>query len=255
MATLQHMKSIARWTLAVTVGLWMAMPVQAQQGLVRIGAEDDWAPFSSVKDGKPHGMAVELVQAIFAEAGIPLELVPLPYARCMEDAKRGRLAGCFDTVPDAELQKDFLFHAQPLFVDELWILGRSASKASNLKTADLSGKRVIVTHGYTYGDVFERKADMVRVTAPHDINALRMLVAERGEFAVVYRRITQHLERGSAQELRGKFKRVGKLEDAALYLSFSRQYPQAESLVQRFNEAHTRLRKNDSLQKIEKRWN
>jgi polar amino acid transport system substrate-binding protein len=233
----------------------MVLSAYAQQVVVRIGAEDDWAPFSSVRGGKPYGMAVELVQAIFAEAGIPLELVPLPYARCMEDAKRGRLAGCFDTLPDAALRKDYFFHAQPLFVDELWILGRTANTAVNLKTADLSDKRVIITHGYTYGDAFETNAAIRRITAPHDINALRMLVAERGEFAVVYRRITQHLERGSAQDLRGKFKRVGKLEDAALYLSFSRQYPDVQTIVSRFESAHTRLIKNGSLQKIEKRWN
>lgn len=211
MATRQRMQELGRRTAALVAGLWMALSAHAQHEPVRIGAEDDWAPFSSVKEGLPHGMAVDLVQAIFAEAGIPLELVPLPYARCMEDAKRGRLAGCFDTLPDAGLRKDYIFHAQPLFVDELWILGRATSAAGNLKTADLADKHVIVTHGYTYGDAFESNAAIHRVTAPHDINALRMLVAERGDFAVVYRRITRHLERGSAQDLRGKFKRVGKL--------------------------------------------
>lgn len=255
MATLQPMRRMVHWTLAATLGLWMLSAAHAQQAPVRIGAEDDWAPFSSVKDGKPHGMAVELVQAIFAEAGIPLELVPLPYARCMDDAKRGRLAGCFNTVPDAVLRKDFLFHAQPLFAEELWVLARTAHPANHLKAADLAGKRVIVTHGYTYGDAFESNALIQRVSAPHDINALRMLVAERGEFAVVFRRVAHYLERGAAKDVQGKFKQVGTLEDATLYLSFSRQYPQAQTLVHRFDEAHLRLRKNASLQKIEKRWN
>ena len=47
----------------------------------------------------------------------------------------------------------------------------------------------------------------------------------------------------------------GKLDDAALYLSFSRRYPDVQGLVRRFNAAHVRLRKNGVLQKIEKRWN
>lgn len=251
MAMLRRMKSAGRWVVALLV----AGAVHAQAVPVRIGAEDDWAPFSSARNNQPHGMAVELVQAIFAEAGLALELVPLPYARCMDEARRGRLAGCFNTLPDAALRKDFLFHARPLFVDELWILGPAASTESRLRTADLAGRRVIVTHGYTYGDAFEGDARIERVPAPHDINALRMLVAGRGELAVVYRRITRHLERSSAQDLRGQFKQVGKLEDAALYLSFSRQYPDVQALVRRFDEAHARLRANGSLQKIEKRWN
>lgn len=248
------MARIQRWLLGLCCLLLAALGA-AHGEVVRIGAEDDWAPYSSAKEGGPQGMAVDLVQAIFAEAGMQLELVPLPYARCMEDAKRGRLAGCFDTLPDAALRKDYLFHAQPLFVDELWVLARSENPSAKLKTADLAGKRVIVTHGYTYGDAFESNAAIERITAPRDSNALRMLVAGRGEYAVVYRRITRHLLRGDAQDLEGKFKQVGKLEDAALYLSFSRQYPDVQAIVQRFDAAHARLRKSGALQKIEKRWN
>lgn len=246
------------WTrvVAVALGLVLAWAAHAQAiDPVRIGAEDDWAPFSSVHQGEPQGMAVELVQAIFDEAGIAIELVPLPYARCMDEARRGRLAGCFDTLPDAQLRRDYLFHAKPLFTDELWILGRSSSPAAQLTVRSLEGRQVLVTHGYTYGDVFESNPRIARTVAPHDSNALRMLVAERAEFAVLYRRVTQHLLRTVAKDLQGKVKPVGKLDDAALYLSFSRQYPDVQNLVQRFDAAHARLRKNGVLQKIEKRWN
>lgn len=237
------------WGLALT---WGAI---AQTETIRIGAEDDWAPYSSVRDGVPQGMAVELVKAIFSEAGLSIELVPLPYARCMEETRRGRLAGCFDTLPDASLRKDYIFHNLPLFTDELWILARADNRATQMTAKSLTGKQVIVTHGYTYGDAFESNAAIQRVTAPYDVNALRMLVAERAEFAVVYRRVTQHLQRSTAQDLQGRIKPVGKLDDAALYLSFSRRYPDVQGLVRRFDAAHVRLRKNGVLQKIEKRWN
>lgn len=250
------MQTVWRQTVAVVAGLMLACAACAQaMAPIRIGAEDDWAPFSSAKDGQLRGMAVELVQAIFDEAGLAVELVPLPYARCMDETKRGRLAACFNTLPDASLRKDYVFHAKPLFTDEMWVLARTASLARGMTARNLSGKQVIVTHGYTYGDAFESNAAIQRVSAPYDINALRMLVAERGEFAVVYRRVTQYLQRGAAQDLQGKFKPVGQLDDAALYLSFSRQYPGVQTLVRRFDAAHARLRKNGVLQKIEKRWN
>lgn len=242
--------------VAMAAGCMVAWAAHAQTlDPIRIGAEDDWAPFSSAKDGEPQGLAVELVQAIFAEAGLAIELVPLPYARCMDEAKRGRLAGCFDTLPDASLRKDYLFHAKPLFTDAPWILARVDSPAERMTVQSLADKRVIVTHGYTYGEAFESNAAIQRVSAPYDINALRMLVAERADLAVVYRRVTQHLQRTVAQDLQGKFKPVGQLDEAALYLSFSRLYPDVQTLVRRFDEAHARLRKNGVLQRIEKRWN
>ena len=229
--------------------------VLAQGTQLRIGAEDDWAPFSSLSNGAPVGMAVDLVQAIFSEAGMPIQLVPLPYKRCMEEAKAGRIAGCFDTLPDDQLRKDYQFHAQPLFSDSILILARADDPVVRLGLSDLEGKKVIVTHGYTYGDAFEAKLSIQRISASHDINALRMLHAKRGDYALVYQRISHLLLSGEAKALLGKIKSVGPLTDAKLYIAFSRRYPGMEGIVQRFDAAHARLLKNQTISKIEKRWN
>lgn len=246
-----------RWlSWVILCGSLLAPPsAWAQPEVVRIGAEDDWAPFSSVQDGKPVGMAVELVKAIFAEAGIPLELVPLPYKRCMEEAKSGRLAGCFDTLPDAQLRRDYLFHATPLFSDPILILTRADNPAADLRLSSLAGKKVIVTHGYTYGDAFESNRTIQRVAANRDINALRMLDAKRADFAVVYRRITAALLRGEGKELRDKIKTVGQLTQADLFIAFSRQTPRIEDIIHRFEVAHAKLLKNQTISQIEQRWN
>ena len=71
---------------------------------IRIGAEDDWSPYSSVSKGKPVGFAVDVVRAAWAASGVDVELVPLPYARCMKEVDRGLLAGCFDTLHDPILE-------------------------------------------------------------------------------------------------------------------------------------------------------
>jgi polar amino acid transport system substrate-binding protein len=227
----------------------------AQIAPIRVGAEDDWAPFSSAKNGKPVGMAVELVQAIFAEAGMPLELVPLPYKRCLEETRLGRIAGCFDTLPDAQLRKAYLFHAYPLFSDPILILARNDSTESSLDLKGLESSRVIITHGYTYGDAFEANPWIQRVVASQDVNALRMLVAKRGDYALVYQRITNQLLRGEVQSLAGKIKPVGRLMNADLYIAFSRKYPGIDGILQRFDAAHSRLLKGPVIQQIEKRWN
>jgi polar amino acid transport system substrate-binding protein len=245
------------WFTVVLLCIVVLVPgmVAAQTVPLRIGAEDDWAPFSSVKDGKPVGMAVDLVQAIFAEAGIPIELVAVPYARCMEETKAGRLAGCFDTLQDANLRKDFRFHDKALFSDAILILARTENPISATNLKGLAGQKVIITHGYTYGDAFEADPAVRRVKASHDINALRMLDAKRGDYALIYERITNQLLRGEAQALRLKIKPVGVLTRADLYIAFSRKFQGMDGVLQRFNAAHLRLLKNQSLARIEERWN
>ncbi len=252
--------AIRPWIVAAAIGIWAVSVLPgawAQNTVVRIGAEDDWAPFSSlnVKTGKPQGMAVDLVQAIFAESGMALELVVLPYKRCLEETKWGRIAGCFDTLQDAELRREYRFHARPLFSDPIWILARNDSTAKNLDLKALGASKVIITHGYTYGDEFEANTTVQRVVASHDINALRMLDAKRADYALVYQRITKLLLRGDAQGLADKIKPVGQLINADLYIAFSRQYPGIDDIVQRFDAAHARLLKGPVLYQIEKRWN
>jgi polar amino acid transport system substrate-binding protein len=226
----------------------------AQPAPIRIGAEDDWAPFSSVKDGKPHGMAVDLVKAIFTEAGLAVEIISLPYKRCLEETRLGRIAGCFDTLPDAQLRKDYLFHSSPLFSDPILILTRSDNPVVVMDLKALEGQKVIITHGYTYGDAFERNTAVKRVVAGHDISALRMLNAKRGDYALVYQRITNLLLRTEVQSLGGKIKPVGQLTHADLYIAFSRNYPEVGELMRRFDVAHARLLKNQTIQNIDRQW-
>lgn len=219
-----------------------------------IGAEDDWAPFSSGRDGKAVGMAVELVEAIFAEASLPVRLVSMPYARCMNETQAGRIAGCFNTTPDEQLRRDYLFHARPLFSDPTLIVARAGTTAKALRVADLAGKHVAVTNGYTYGDAFEADKSIRRETVLRDINALRMVAAGRVEYAIVYRRILGHLLRGEGKDLASQLTVVGEVQMNELYLSFSRRHPEAHELLRRFDAAHARLVANGRLVAIGKRW-
>jgi polar amino acid transport system substrate-binding protein len=247
------MTSRCRWISFILAALF-ASTVSAQTKPLRIGAEDDWAPFSSGVNGKPEGMAVDMVRAIFAEAGIAIELLALPYARCMDEAKSGQIAGCFDTLPDAQLRQDYLFHAKPLFSDPIIILTRQNNPAKTMSAAGLSGQTVIITNGYTYGDAFEANKSVRRMVAGKDINTLRMLEAGRGEYALVYSRIARRLLRGPAQDMADKVKSLGTLEDANLYISFSRQAPGIAEIVARFDAAHERLVKSGALAVIGRRW-
>jgi polar amino acid transport system substrate-binding protein len=240
------------WCFAVLCVL--ALNAAAQTKPLRIGAENDWAPFSSAENGQPVGMAVDIVRAIFAQADIPIQLVALPYARCMLETKAGKLAGCFDTLPDAQLQRDYLFHAKPLFSDPMLILTRTESKVSAAKVQDLQGKRVLITHGYSYGDEFENNFLIQRVESSSDLSNLRMLVAGRADYSIVYRRILDHQLRGNAKDIASQIKPVGQLSNAQLYLSFSRSYPGLPAVVERFNEAHNRLLRDGTITAIAKKW-
>lgn len=82
--------------------------------VVTLGAEDDWAPYSSVVDRQAKGFAVDVVREAYALVGIGTKFDVLPYSRCMAATKAGTLMACFDAVPNSMIAGDYLWPELPL---------------------------------------------------------------------------------------------------------------------------------------------
>jgi polar amino acid transport system substrate-binding protein len=241
----------------MAVLLWSTLAFAGER--IRIGAEDDWSPYSSSVNGKPQGFAVDLVRAAWAASGLDVELVPLPYARCMKEVDRGDLAGCFDTLRDPVLESRYRWHQQPLFQARIGIYGRAnpgitsgvASKSVALDM--LRGKRIGTTHGYDYGAAFDNDRSMLRDEAPSDLSSLRKLVAGRVDYVLVFDRVANaiakmHPELGQAYSLQGV------LVEPQLYISFSPKYPDIDRIVALFDQGMSKIRKSGEYARIEAQW-
>ncbi len=244
-----HLNRLCIWVLLL-VGA-----VACAGDRIRIGAEDDWSPYSSVSKGKPVGFAVDVVRAAWAAAGVDVELVPLPYARCMKDVDRGVLAGCFDTLRDPILESRYLWHSQPLFRARIGIYGRAenGNERTDLSLASLRGKRVGVTHGYDYGEAFDGDSTMLRDVAPSDLSSFRKLLAARVDYVLVFDRVANAIAKAHPELGKG-FSLQGVLVEPNLYISFSRTYPGIERIVMQFDQGLAKVRSSGEYARIDARW-
>lgn len=64
-------------------------------------------------------MSADIVRAAFAASGSSVQLAPYPYSRCMELARSGSLAACFNTTPDAHIRAEFLLPQEMLLSDDI----------------------------------------------------------------------------------------------------------------------------------------
>ncbi len=246
------------WSWAVSAlvsvaGVLVASPVDAAQ-LIRIGAEDDWRPYSYVVEGKPVGFAVDLARAAWAAAGVEVELVPLPYARCMKEVDNGTLAGCFNTLRDARTEDRYRWHKRPLYKARIAIYGRSdATATGRVDREGLLGFRVGVTNGYDYGAAFDNDARMQRDVAPSDLVSLRKLVVGRVDYALVFDRVAQEIARVHPDLGQG-FTQRGVLVEPLLYISFTRRMPGVEALIARFDAGLDAVHKSGEYARIEAKW-
>ncbi|MDZ7891589.1 MAG: transporter substrate-binding domain-containing protein [Rhodoferax sp.] len=220
---------------------------------VQIGAEDDWRPYAYTLAGKPMGFSVELVQAAWAAAGVEVELVALPYARCMREVEAGKLPACFNTLRDARTEDKYLWHRQPLFRARIGIYGRTDGPSDQVSLQSLNGKRIGVTNGYDYGSAFDDDPAMVRDVANSDLTSLRKLAAGRVDYALVYDRVANEIAVNNLA-LAQQFRLRGTLQEVSLYVSFSKRFEGAAALAQKFDAGLETIRKNGEYARIEARW-
>lgn len=222
--------------------------------VVTLGAEDDWAPYSSVVDRQAKGFAVDVVREAYALVGITAKFDVLPYSRCMSDTKAGTLLACFDAVPNAVIAKHYLWPKLPLFTTHMNVYALADSTAQNMVATKLEGRTVGVERGYEYGDEFDLNTKIVRKIVDKNFQGFRMLLARRIEFMAAEERIAKALFLRFPAEFGGKFKLVGTVATPGLFIAFSKSAPDSERYLKKFNEGYAILRNSPRYAEIEAKW-
>ncbi|MBK8159883.1 MAG: transporter substrate-binding domain-containing protein [Rhodospirillaceae bacterium] len=217
-------------------------------------AEDDWFPYSGERNNVAEGMAVDLVRAAYDAAGHQVTFISQPYARCLEEVEQGLQLGCFDTTREPENEARFLFHKVPLFAARIVIIAPVDSAAADLVAGDLQGERVAVTNGYTYGEPFQSDATVDKDVVTSDLAVLRLVALRRASYGVIYDRVMASLIAENAGELGGKVKVVGLLAEPELYVSFSKQRPEAAEAMAALDRGIALIKANGTYAAIEERW-
>ena len=231
-----------------------AHAVDANNTVVLAG-EDDWAPYSAAakpgadSESSPVGFSVDLVRAVLASQGIQVKIITVPFSRCMLYAKTGQVAGCFNATITDDNRNDYIWHQPVLFEDELSIFARAGKPSPELGLSDLRGQRVGYTNGYTYPSEFMHDSRIQKSVALTDAVLIRMLLAKRVDYILLYR-APGWLRIDNTPAFKGQLERVGALSLHGVFVAFSKQHPQGESLAKAFSAGLTQMRRDGSYQRM-----
>ncbi|MBC3809133.1 transporter substrate-binding domain-containing protein [Undibacterium seohonense] len=221
---------------------------------ITLVGEDEWYPYAALKDGRLKGYAVDLIDAAYAAVNVKVHFKSAPYARCLMLVETGQELGCFDSLKDRKLSKTFLFHEEPIFKAEIGIYALASSTENQLDFSALHGKRIGVTHGYTYTDEVDNDSGIKREVAPTDLSNLRKLLRQRSDYSLVYTRVVDYLTNQYASEFKGNIKQVGSISLQALYVSFSKQRKDSLRYAALLDQGLRKIKKNGTYQQIEQKW-
>jgi polar amino acid transport system substrate-binding protein len=129
----------ARLLIIALLSIWSTLAQAAEP--VRMAFQEHFPPFVEVKDGKPTGLAVDIVRAAAAKAGIDVEFLPVPFDQVHQTLKDGRADAIFPIAitPEREAQYDF---SSPLLMTGGAIFVR-APNPTPANFAALAGKTVV----------------------------------------------------------------------------------------------------------------
>jgi polar amino acid transport system substrate-binding protein len=224
----------------------LAVPVQAQNASVEL-VTGDYPPFSS-EDAPAMGVLSEVVVAAFKEQGVAAQLRFMPWQRGYMETRNGLHTATFPYVKNEERQRDFWF-SQPLYPDVVRLFVLPDVDAAQ----DWAGKSICVPQGYNMARVAPFiENQQARVERPPDmLNCFQML--QRGRVQAVWssETVAEFVTRDLRREgLRFKPLTLGLEYPVELYLIISRQLPQAQQWLERFNVGLAKIQKNGSYAKI-----
>ncbi|MCH8499961.1 MAG: transporter substrate-binding domain-containing protein [Marinobacter sp.] len=234
--------------------LWLLAGTAWAADEVVLAVEDDWAPYAAVlaPGQEPEGFAVDIVRAAFNSQGITVRLLAVPFNRCMFMAATGRVDGCFNATITTGNLEVYHWHQTPMFREALAIFGLAEAPHDGVTLADLSGKRVAYTLGYTYPTELMQREDVTFHGVQSDELLIRMLVAGRVDY-ILLNEMPGYLRLLDMPDAQGRVHKVGTISMDGFWIAFSREDSErSQSLAERFERGLAELKDSGRYASMER---
>lgn len=235
--------------LTLLLTLWIAPCVYAgRPAPLLVQVDDSNPPFMYQVNGVATGVYPALVKAVFARAGVPVQVQAKPWVRVLNDMDRGQggIAGVYRSNERAR-KWDF---STPLLTENIAVFMRRDADWAFTDFSDLNGRTIGTVRGWSYGDSFDTARAIPLLTAEDtqsDRHNLRKLASKRLDAVLA-------VEEAGVSALQSMG--ITSIAAAGRYLSSNPAhiaFPKSsdkEALLQRLNKAITELKREGELNRI-----
>ncbi|WP_460530795.1 substrate-binding periplasmic protein [Chitinimonas naiadis] len=213
----------------------------------------EWPPYFSAAL-KENGVFAHIVTMAFAREGLSVRYDFYPWKRALLLAEHGKIDGSPGWVMTDERAQTLLF-SDPVILSREVLFFRKEKPVEFNTLADLKGKVIGITLGYSYGDAFDKTVadgSLSTESASNDETNLRKLLAGRLDAVALNRGVGYHL-------LASKFSPVerARLVDSRQYLSekqsrlaIGKALPGATALMASFNRGLAKLHQDGTIKRM-----
>ena len=216
---------------------------------VRIAHDQDFPPFSEVREGKSEGLAIDIFRAAAARAGIEVEFVPVPFDDRQRTLEDGRAHAYFALAITRERRQSLDF-SEVLVVTGGALFVRAPSVPPEDLGA-LAGKIVVSPRTGPRAPFIEKNAPTVNlvVTKDYEEALARLVRGEADAAALSYHVGARFVTRLYPEQVVRSRSMFLELPVAVAVLKGKNQ-----ELVARLNAGLAAIRSDGTWQRINERW-
>lgn len=148
--------------------MWFACSMAQADALRFIGGE---FPFIlETQDGKPSGLAVEVIKEVARRSGIDYTITVVPWARAQALMQSGRADILIGPYRTREREQQLTFIRWPLYIDTMsWYANTESNYQWDGNFSSLSRLRLGVTRGWTLGQRYEASKRRLQIETADSI--------------------------------------------------------------------------------------
>ena len=219
-------------TLVVTLCVAAATLTTSAQSTTLNLVSTAWPPFTN-QPGQPR-FALDLVEAALGRIGIGARTAFVDAAKYTPALLSNSFDGSAAAWKDAERERALIF-STPYLENRLILVARHGGDVVAATLGALAGKRIAIVGGYAYGNALEAPGlTLVRTGSEED--SLAALLASKADYALMDELVVQYLVDHYPEEAKTRLSLgTTALVTRPLYFAVRRTYPNAETIVTRFN--------------------
>ena len=203
----------------------------------------DFPPYSWQESGNAKGIQIQIVNSIFKNAHIELELIYLPFKRAYQNVKAGKIDGLFNFYQTPERLQWFDYSVG--FIENPLVIFKKTDRLVDIK--NLTGLKVGVMRGYTYGSKFDNATHFTRYIVDSHESAFLLLQKNRIDvYPCDYRVGNWHIEKLALQKEIDSISQPLKIMEG--HIGFTKNVHQKN--IQMINKAIKQMIKSGEIDKI-----
>jgi polar amino acid transport system substrate-binding protein len=198
-----------------------------------------WPPFTNAA-GQAR-FALDLVEEALKRIGASAETVFVDEGRLTPSLLNGEYDGSAAVWRDAERER-VMVYSDAYLENRLILVGRRGSDVSAKTLAALSGKRIVVVGGYSYGDAVKDGTGPIFLRSRGEEDSLAKLLASEADYTLMDELVVKYILRNYPDQSRNRLQ-IGStpLITRSLHLAIRRARPDAAGLITRFNAELRRM--------------